>query len=153
MLRLRQGYQNMTELKRVLVVDDEESVLFVLRGALAKLGEDYQVHVHRARNGEEALLKAQVADLDLLITDIRLPGIDGVQLTEQIKGLQPEIGIVWITAYGCQKLRREASRLGVYKCLDKPLEIAEIRQAAREALDDASHEMGEGKQLERNSWK
>ena len=134
----------MAELKRVLIVDDEESVLFVLNGALARVNDSYHIESHRAATGEEALAKARDTHFDLLITDIRLPGIDGVQLTEQIKGLQPEIGIVWITAYGCQKLRQEASRLGVHKCLDKPLEIAEIRQAAREALNDASHQMGEG---------
>jgi len=134
----------MTELKRVLIVDDEESVLFVLNGALAKISDRYEIESYRASSGEEAMAKARVVPFDLLITDIKLPGIDGLELTEQIHILRPDIGVVWITAYGCQKLREHAQRLGVARCLDKPLEIAEIRQAAREALKDIAQRMPEG---------
>jgi DNA-binding NtrC family response regulator len=129
----------MTELKRVLVVDDEESVLFVLNGALAKIDDHYEIESYRASSGEEAMAKARVVPFDLLITDIRLPGIDGMELTEQIKSLQGDIKVVWITAYGCQKLLTDAQRLGVYRCLDKPLEIGQIRRVAIEALDDPWH--------------
>lgn len=132
----------MTELKRVLVVEDEESVLFVLNGALSKMDGHYRIESHRARSADQAMAKAQEIDLNLLITDIRLPGIGGIELTEQIKRLQPEIGVVWITAYGCQKLLEDAHRLGVYKCLDKPLEIAEIRQTVRAALQERAVRAG-----------
>lgn len=132
----------MTELKRVLIVDDEESVLFVLNGALARVNDRYHIESHRASTAEEALAKARDVHFDLLITDIRLPGIDGVELTKQIRVLQPEMGVVWITAYGCQKLLEDAAHLGVHKCLDKPLEIAEIRKAARAALDDGTQVAG-----------
>lgn len=134
----------MTELRRVLVVDDEESVLFVLNGALAKVGNEYSIESHRASSGEDAISKAQELDFDLLITDIRLPGMNGLQLTKHIRSLHPKIGVVWITAYGCEQLRENAERLGVRRCLDKPLEIAQIRQAAREALDEARHEVSQG---------
>ncbi len=125
----------MTVLKRVLVVDDEASVLFILHGALAGI-DDYQIEVERATDGNEALAKALEARFDLLITDIRLPGIDGVELTEQVKRESPGTGVVWITAYGCQKLRADAERLSVYRCLDKPLEISGIREVVRAALAD-----------------
>jgi len=133
----------MTETKRVLVVDDEESVLFILNGALARVSDDYQLEVERASDGEEALAKALEGQFDLLITDIRLPGIDGVELTEQVRRECPTTDVIWITAYGCGKLREDAERLGVYKCLDKPLEIGRIRQAVRAALDGSKPRAGQ----------
>ncbi|HJX39565.1 MAG TPA: response regulator [Anaerolineae bacterium] len=133
----------MTETKRVLVVDDEESVLFILNGALARVSDDYQLEVERATDGEEALAKALKGQYDLLITDIRLPGIDGVELTEQVRRQSPDTDVIWITAYSCQKLREDAERLGVYMCLDKPLEIGRIRQAVKAALEGSEPRAGQ----------
>ena len=124
--------------KRILVVDDDERVLLVLHDILAGLGSQYEVVT--AQSGYEALDKARKTPFDLLIADLRMPGMDGVELTEAIKALSPSTVVIWITAYGSQETSAEAQRLGVYRCLDKPLEVAEIRQIALEALGAAGRQ-------------
>jgi DNA-binding NtrC family response regulator len=118
--------------KRMLVVDDDERVLFVLHDTLAGLGSQYEVVT--AHSGHEAVDGAGEMRFDLLIADLRMTGMDGVDLAEAVRTLSPSTVVIWITAYGSQETNAEAQRLGVYRCLDKPLEVAEIRQIAREAL-------------------
>ena len=125
-------------MKRILVVDDDERVLFVLHDILAGLGSQYEVVT--AQSGYEALDKAKEMPFDLLITDLRMTGMDGVELTKAVRTLSPSTVVIWITAYGTQETSAEAQRLGVYRCLDKPLEVAEIRRIAREALDVAGRQ-------------
>lgn len=118
--------------KRILIVDDDERVLFVLHDALAKAEDGYEVVT--SRNGHEALDQCKERPFDLVVTDLRMPDMDGIELTEAIRALDPSTAVIWITAYGSREVRDEAVRLAVCDCLDKPLEIAEIRQAVREAL-------------------
>jgi CheY-like chemotaxis protein len=125
----------MSAFKRILIVDDEESVLFVLYNGLLRLDDDYDVEVDKAHDGREALERLRDRPFDLMITDLRLPGMDGIELTEAARELDSDIAVIWVTAYDSQKARRDVERLGVYRCLDKPLEIDEIRSIAREALD------------------
>jgi DNA-binding NtrC family response regulator len=124
--------------KRILVVDDDERVLFVLHDTLIRLGSGYEIVT--AQSGYEALDKAREVPFDLIITDLRMPGMDGVELTEAVRTLSPGTVVIWITAYGSQETNAEAQRLGVYRCLDKPLEVTEIRQIAREALEAAGRQ-------------
>jgi CheY-like chemotaxis protein len=121
-------------IRRILLVDDEESVLFVLYNGLLRLDDGYDVEVDKAHDGPEALEKLRESRFDLMVTDLRLPGMDGVELTKAARELDSDIVVIWITAYDCQKARRDAERLEVYRCLDKPLEIDEIRSIVREAL-------------------
>jgi DNA-binding NtrC family response regulator len=122
--------------KRILVVDDDPRVLFVFRGALSKLDGDYEIET--ARGGDEALEKAAAGPFDLVITDLNMPGLDGLRLTESLGALSPLTVVVWMTACGCRSLAREARRLRVHRCLDKPVEINEIRQVARDALKNSN---------------
>ena len=70
--------------------------------------------------------------------------MDGVELTKAVRTLSPSTVVIWITAYGSQETNAEARRLGVYRCLDKPLEVAEIRRVAREALEAAERQIPTG---------
>ncbi len=116
----------------ILVVDDDERVRLVLRRALMWLGDGCKVVT--AHDGREALDRAESVPFDLIVTDLRMPGMDGVELTEAIRALNPQVAVLWVTAYGCYELADEAARLGVYGCLDKPLRVDEIRRVAQEAL-------------------
>ena len=118
--------------RRVLIVDDDSSVLFVLQAALRRLLQGDQVVA--VRSGREALLKAREEPFDLLLTDLRMPGMDGIALTEAIRDMNPETAVIWITGFGAHNTYREQERLGVFLCLDKPLEVEEIRTAVRAAL-------------------
>lgn len=124
--------------KRILVVDDELNVLFVMHDALTRLGDEYEIVT--AQNGQEALDKIKTVSFDLAITDLRMPGLDGVELTEAIKALHPSTVVIWMTAYGCHNVKDEATRLAVYACLEKPVEVAEIWRVVREALESTGGE-------------
>ncbi len=123
--------------ERVLVVDDDKSVLFVLGNVLKRVGDHEDLEIVTVQNGQQALERFQQEEFDLVITDLRLPGIDGVQLTEGIRTSDSDAIVIWITAYDCYKASPDARRLSVYRCLDKPLEIDDIRETVREALEEA----------------
>ena len=118
--------------KRILVVDDEEGVLFVLRNTLIKLGSEYEIVT--AHDGREGWELARERPFDLVITDLKMPVMSGLELTEAIKASQPETTVVWMTAHSFFGTKEDAARLEVYRCLEKPLAVTEIRQVAREAL-------------------
>ena len=120
--------------KRILVVDDEERVLFVWREALRELGAGYDVVT--ASSSAEAKDRIQEAPFDLIITDLRLPNESGVELTELIRTQYPDVPILWMTAYGCYRVTSEATQLDVRRCLDKPVNVEQIRRFVREALDE-----------------
>lgn len=117
--------------KRILVVDDEEQVVFVLHNSLKKLGAMYEIVT--ARNGQEALDKIEQAPVDLLVTDLAMPDMDGVALTEAVRTQAPHTKIVWVSAHS--QWAGEAERLGVRRYILKPLDVAEIRRVVREELE------------------
>ena len=122
----------MGERKRILLVDDDSRVLFVLQAALMRT--DLPCDIETARNGREAYRLVEALPFDLLITDIRLPGIDGITLTDLVRSRTPQMPVIWITAYGCHGLREDAARLCVSRCLEKPVEVDALRQIVRQAI-------------------
>ena len=119
--------------RRILIVDDEARILLIMAEALKRLGNGYEITT--ASGGADALAEAQQEPFDLLITDLKMSGMGGTELTRSVKALCPDTAVIWITAYGCHNVAREFAELGVTCCLDKPLEIAAIRQAAIDALE------------------
>jgi DNA-binding NtrC family response regulator len=126
--------------KRVLVVDDEKHIIFVLQDTLGKLGPEVEVEV--AQSGEEALARIRETPFDLVITDLKMPGMDGVELTEAVGEACPGTMVIWMTAHGSHWWQHEASRLAVYRCLDKPLDIVEVRRIVSEALENRDESGG-----------
>lgn len=118
--------------RRLLVVDDDKNVRFVLSQALRALSAHYEILA--ASDAHEALTLLEQQAFDLVITDINLPGINGVDLTEELLTESPNTAVIWITAYGCHRLARERAYTGVFACLEKPIGIDEIREAALKAL-------------------
>jgi DNA-binding NtrC family response regulator len=117
--------------RRVLIVEDDEVFLRPLRRALELEGFE----VLTAGSGEEALDLLKREDVDLALTDQRLPGMDGVQVVRQLKTEHPEIGVVVMTAYGTIGAAVEATRLGAEDYLVKPFEPEEILLVLRRALE------------------
>ncbi len=117
---------------RILIVDDEAAITFTLSEALRKLGNDVQVVT--AHSGLGAMEKIGEAPFTLVITDIRMPDMDGIQLTRKIIADYPGTTVIWMSAYGCQEISGEASQLPIYRCLDKPLDLGELRLIVAEAL-------------------
>jgi len=122
--------------KRILVVDHDPLVLFTLHAALEKLGPELKNET--AADCAEAIEKAGRKTFDLILLDIRLPGMGGIALTRALKTISPEAVVIWFTYHESRAVAVEAINLGVYRCLQKPMWIADIRQVVREALDTAA---------------
>lgn len=118
--------------KRILIVDDDACVRFVVRRALQD-GDNTSL-VFTASNGMEAMDVLAEVPFDLVITDLRMPRLNGIQLTEAVRSAHRSTTVIWMTAYGCHSVRTEAKRLGVEHCLDKPAEVGEIRAVVAAAL-------------------
>ncbi len=117
---------------RILLVDDEETLRFVLRETL--IGEGYSVDV--ANDGFQALERVKLKSYDLLITDIKMHGMDGLQLIREIKRNGSHLKIIIITAYGSLEMVKEAARLGVIEFVSKPFKIQEIKDVITRNLCD-----------------
>ncbi|MBD3225381.1 MAG: response regulator [Caldithrix sp.] len=119
-------------MKRVLIVDDEETLTFSLYQSFIRSEQDFEVIT--ANSGEEALDKAEGKKLDLVITDIFMPGIDGFQLIKQLKNITPNTGFFVITAYGNDEYRDKADRFGALEYIEKPFDIKAFRQKVLDYL-------------------
>jgi CheY-like chemotaxis protein len=128
--------------RRILIADDEARVLLILHDSLKKLGDAYEITT--AHNGRDALQLARAGHFDLVITDLRMPGLGGVELARRVKAARPDTQFIWITAYGCHNVAEDCARLGILACLDKPLEIGEIRRRVQEALRSLDEQAPEG---------
>jgi CheY-like chemotaxis protein len=119
--------------RRILVVDDEENVAKMLQRALGSLPN---CEVGAATSGEEALEQFAQAPFELLITDYKMPGTDGMTLAARVRQLYPRTAIIMITAYNNHVLRKLATRVDVRRILDKPVQLEVIRSVALEALEE-----------------
>jgi two-component system response regulator (stage 0 sporulation protein F) len=115
----------------VLIVDDEDGVLSVLKNSLRKLGEQFRVST--AAGGEAAVDMLIQRKYNLVVTDYKMAGMNGLELLERIHSIRPETRVILMTAYGSAAVESEASRLKAYKYLPKPLEIEAFREIVREA--------------------
>lgn len=117
--------------ERLLLVEDEETLCESLKRVLSK--EGYTVDT--AGSAEAALEMMEKGTYDLLITDIILPGITGIELLKKIKEKLPEQTVVIITAYASLETAVEALRAGAYDYVVKPVMHEEIKEVVRKALD------------------
>lgn len=118
--------------KHILIVDDEPKVGFFLGRSLKLTNKECEVST--ARSGEEALEILKASPVDLLITDLRMPGISGLELIRWTKTTRPETQTILITAYGSDKLKAEAQRLKVYHYITKPFNVREFTDVVKKAL-------------------
>ncbi len=108
--------------EKILIVDDEEGMRKLLARVLIKHGYDAVI----AGSGEEALALVETDTFDLIITDIKMPGMDGLELLNEIKSFDPDLPIIVITAYGTVESAVQALRAGAYDYITKPFETDEI---------------------------
>jgi len=120
----------MTALRKVLVVDDDPVVRKSFDRVLS--GKGYAVIT--AEDGEEALRKLSEEKYDVVYTDIRMPGMNGLEVAEQVNARRPWTPVVIITGYGTEAAEARAEAAGVSNFLHKPLTPEMIAGSAREAL-------------------
>ena len=117
--------------KTVLIVDDEKNILLTLSQSLEAL----QLETATATNGEEALAKLMEKEFGLILLDIRMPGMDGMEVLRQVREIRPDIRVIMITAYGTVGLAVEAMKLGAVDFIQKPFSPEEIRELVSRVLD------------------
>jgi CheY-like chemotaxis protein len=107
---------------RILLVDDEEDILWGLSDSLRKEGFE----VLTATNGKEAIDHLEQGPVDLMITDIRMPGMSGVELLLKAKEMHPDLKVIVMTAYGSDDLRKEVIEGGALHYLEKPFDFEDL---------------------------
>jgi DNA-binding NtrC family response regulator len=114
----------------ILVVDDEKEICDLLQDFLTQ--EGYQVFT--ATNGEQAIFLGKQNRFDLALLDIKMPGIDGIEVFQKLKQVKKDIEVIILTGFGTLKTAKEAMRLGAYEYLTKPFELGLVKSVIQEAL-------------------
>jgi DNA-binding response OmpR family regulator len=121
---------------RVLLVDDEEEFVKTLaeRLEMRDLGSD------KAFSGEEALQVVSDQEPDVMVLDLKMPGIDGMEVLRRVRRAYPQVQIIMLTAHGTDKDQEEAMRLGAYAYLQKPVNleilVKTMKAAYRKKMED-----------------
>jgi DNA-binding NtrC family response regulator len=116
---------------KILIVDDEKNIRLTVAQALESLG----YAVKTAISGEEAMDSLKEEVFTLLLLDLRLPGIDGIEVLRQVVELHPDIQVIIISAYGTVDNAVEAMKLGAADFIKKPFTPQEIREVVKGILD------------------
>jgi excisionase family DNA binding protein len=119
---------------RILVVDDEETIRELLSKTLALA--DYEVDV--APDGRTGIDRMRIIPYDLLITDLRMPGVDGLTVIREARRLKADIPVIIVTGYSTEASAIEAINLGVQGYLTKPFRVPRVLAAAAKALGEVA---------------
>lgn len=116
---------------RVLVVDDDDGMCAILHAGLGKSGMDVQV----AASADAAMEHMRLQDVDCVLTDINMRGMNGLELCERIVRNRPDVPVLVMTAFGSMDCAIAAIRAGAYDLIPKPFDLGVVRQALARALD------------------
>jgi CheY-like chemotaxis protein len=128
--------------RRILIVDDEPKVAFFFQQHLDLVDENYQAKA--VNSGAAALEELQHNDYDLMITDLRMPQMDGIELLRRVKQISPTTKTILVTAYGSEEVWEEARRLEIFRSLSKPLKIPDLLTSVREAFSTPRPQLKRG---------
>jgi len=118
--------------KKILVVDDNKETCDILTEILAE--EGYQTFF--ALSGRLALDTVKKKKPELVLLDIKMPKMDGIEVLKRIKKIDEEVVVVMITGYGALDTAKEAMRLGAYDYITKPFDLDSIKVVIRDALSE-----------------
>ena len=130
--------------RSVLIVDDEIYIRMTLSFALEKLN----FSVDTAASGTEALKKLAERSYAVMLLDLRIPGMDGMEVLKRVPEIRPEVKVVIITAYGSVEAAVEAMKLGAVDFLQKPFDPEEVRKLVSSLLDQSSQETSRDREYE-----
>ncbi len=127
---------------KVLIIDDERPI----RNSLKEILEYEKMEVSEATNGIEGLEIVNKSDFDLILCDIKMPGMDGIELLSKIQEQKPEIPVIMISGHGNVETAVDALKKGAYDFIEKPIDLNRLLVTLRNALD-RSNLVQETKQL------
>ncbi|MGA8941983.1 MAG: response regulator [Thermoactinomyces sp.] len=116
--------------KKILVVDDQYGIRLLLQEVFSK----ENIHIFQASNGKKALEIIQAEKPDLILLDMKMPGMDGLELLRRLRKFNTEAKVIMMTAYGELDMVAEASRLGALTHFTKPFDIEELRTEVMKQL-------------------
>jgi DNA-binding response OmpR family regulator len=112
----------------VLVVDDEPTICSLMNVFLTQKGYAVQT----AKTGEDALVLFQKAFPDIVLLDISMPGMRGIDVLRRIKEIHPACGVIMLSAYGDDETIQKAINMGAYCYIQKPMELTELHDRLQE---------------------
>ena len=115
---------------RIMIIEDDEE----MRSLLKDFFEEEGFETDSVSNGVDALRMLSKDHFDLVITDIRMPGLTGLDILPRIRRLKPEIPIIVMTAYGSDDVRRRSLERGATLYLEKPIHLSKLRTVIREMV-------------------
>lgn len=128
----------MAEQLKLLLLDDEPIVGKRLKPALAKIGCDVEVF----ENPKEALTRINEQEFDIVVTDIRMEGMDGLEVLEHIKKKSSRTKVIMITGYAMMETAREAMEKGAFDFIAKPFQPDDLREVVGRAAKALASEPG-----------
>ena len=115
---------------RILIIEDDEEMRALLKDSLLEEGIEFD----SAGNGSDAIRKLSEEPFDLVITDIRMPGLTGLDILPGIKKLQPETRVIVITAFGSEEVRRKSFDRGAAAYFEKPINMNRLKTLIQEMV-------------------
>jgi two-component system NtrC family response regulator len=119
-------------METILIVDDEKNYLVVLEALLGPEGYE----ILKADNARDATRLIRDSDLDLLITDMKMPGTTGMELLQKSKKIKPDLPVIMMTAYGTIEMAVEAMKKQAYDYITKPFQNEELKLTVKKALEN-----------------
>jgi CheY-like chemotaxis protein len=133
---------------RILIVDDQQEVRVMLRSGIESLGPEFSAVT--VPSGEEAVLEISMQEFDLLVTDVRLPGISGLEVLRRLRISHPELKIILITGVLDPVIRRNVTDAGADAFFLKPIELADFLDAVERCLGIVENNMPQSSLLDDN---
>ena len=115
---------------RIMIIEDDEEMRSLLKDFLEEEG----LETDSVNNGADALGKLSKDHFDLILTDIRMPGLTGLDILPRIRRLKPKTPIIVMTAYGSDDVRRRSLERGATAYLEKPILLTQLRTLIREMV-------------------
>ncbi|MBT2570890.1 response regulator [Planococcus sp. ISL-110] len=119
-------------MKTILIVDDQPGIRLLLKEVFSKEG----YRAISAGSGKEALERVQEACPDLVLLDMKIPGMDGIEILKRLKKSNAGVHVIMMTAYGELDLIKESMNWGAARYFTKPFDVFEVRDAVKQLLEE-----------------
>lgn len=120
-------------MKNLLIVDDEETLLLIMVGRFEEYSD--RLNVFTARNGKEAVAVLQSREIDLVVTDLKMPEMDGIELLAYMSHKHPDIPAIAVSAYCTPQIQKKLKEMGALRVMDKPVDFDRLAQEVLKGLE------------------